>query len=776
MLRYILRFMLTNKKTRLILLLTVCVSLCIGGIGLLMYSEYRKALDSELNTPNVQLLQINLDVMNRAFHESDSKAVDATFHPAVLEYIRSQASDNAADTAGLQAYLKTLATQPDIQSVEVIRFQDRAVLSSQYGFKAKWEDAPDGSWIPWITDLQKKPLLVKRRQSGIEGTSLGKTELLSLARPIVQDGEVTGAVLVNLDYDRFFSKIYTHLSNYQYVYNLEGDLIYPKLNLYNIPLSDMNRVIEVIDVRPFAYAKVEGQEYMANQTFSDVTGWRLVSLVPMEQLLKNVKLARNMMLLLSVISILVGWAAMYYYNYAAFRPLKRINKLLHPLQKADKQGDLHDLEPVIGKLVGEFHNKSIVAEKSLPELRSKLVQDILTRSIGSQEMHTKREQYFPDWSDEPLLMVSVSIDRYWHWSTDYMEEDRMLLKYAMNNIVLEMLETSWRAVSFPVEKDSLAVLLQAKETEHLPALRDESAGIIQRINEYLHVSVSIGIGSAVSDIQHITQAYADAGEALSYRLYAGYGQVQEYDTLELLPEESANPVEKAWIAEVLNGLQTPDQETALQWIRRWAGEMRKKPLPPQRVYRAADDLIEELSKLVTVRNLTPPAELADYTWHQVSTMELSEIEGMLSRIVTGLADQLGRRRQTKEFIVVQSMLQYMGDHLQENIGLQDIADHVRLGISSVSTIFKEETGTTVYDYLTTLRIDRACELLKETPMKIADIALQVGYQNENSFIRAFRKNKSITPGKYRETNKSSTGYADPPKPRRSGVFEDRPED
>ncbi|MNN92235.1 Bacterial regulatory helix-turn-helix protein, AraC family [compost metagenome] len=57
-------------------------------------------------------------------------------------------------------------------------------------------------------------------------------------------------------------------------------------------------------------------------------------------------------------------------------------------------------------------------------------------------------------------------------------------------------------------------------------------------------------------------------------------------------------------------------------------------------------------------------------------------------------------------------------------------------------------------------------------MKIADIALQVGYQNENSFIRAFRKIKSITPGKFRESSKSSIEYADRPKPRQSGVSED----
>lgn len=770
-----LKYLLANKQTRLILLLTICVSVCITSIGLISYSKYRQVLDTELNIPNVELLQINLDVTNRAFRESDGKAVEASFHPATLEYIRSPSSDNAAKAAELQSYLKTLATAPDIHSIDVIKFADRSLLSSQYGHRAKWEDAPDCTWISWITDIEKKPLLVKRRLYGTgTETELGQTELLSLARPIVQDGQVGGAVMVNMDYDRLFSKMYTHVSNYQYVYNLEGELIYPKLNL-PVPLSEMDNVIAALDVRPFAYVKVEGQDYMANQTFSDVTGWRLVSLVPTEQLLKNVKMARDMMLLLSLISILVGCSAMYYYNYAAFRPLKRINKLLNPGQKAVKRGDLHDLEPVIGKLVGDFQSKSLVAERSLPELRAKFILDIITHSIGSQEMKTKWEHYFRDWEPGPLAMIIVSIDRYRQWAATYLEEDQMLLKYALNNIILETLEPSWRTVSVAARKDGVAVMLQLKEPGAglwAETLRRDAVRMIGMIKQYLNMSVSVSIGTAVPTILQVAQSYAEAKEALLFRLYKGYGGVQEYAFIEPVHEECTQPADELWKTEIANGIKASDGEACVNWIRRWAQNMRKKETHPHKVYRTVDDFLEEMLRIASAHSLTPPAELADYTWKQVTTMELAEIEDMLCRIVMQISDELGQRKQSKEYQLVREMIRFMESHLHRNIGLQDIAGHVNMGISSVSTIFKEETGSTVYDYLTKLRIDKACELLKDSRMKIADIASLVGYQNENSFIRAFRKNMSITPGKFRESSKYSGGYADLPKPRDSGIYED----
>jgi two-component system response regulator YesN len=533
----------------------------------------------------------------------------------------------------------------------------------------------------------------------------------------------------------------------------------------------MQNVLKDIDVSPFAHVRIGGQAYMANQTFSNVTGWRLISLVPMEQLLKNVKIARNMMLMLSLISIAVGLSAIYYYNFAAFRPLKRINKLLLPEQKAAGQGGLYDLEPVIGKLVGDFQSKSLVADWSLPELRSKFVQDLITRSIGTQETQTKFEHYFTGWTQGPFETLALSIDRHTQWAAGFIEEDQLLLKYAMINIVHEYFEASWRSVIAAPQKDSLVILLQAKSREEKPLYTD-ARKLADLILEVLNISVSIGIGEQAGAIAQVPRSYSEAQLALSYRLYEGYAHVRVYSHAENKYEESSGAADDAWKQEMLSALKSSDAQAAQEWIRRWSAETRKKGIQPQKVFRTVDDLLEEILHITAAGGYPLPAELADYTWHQVSTMELHEIEDMLCSIAVHMAGAFGAHRQSKEFLLVQNLIKYMEENLQFNIGLQDIASHVNMGVSSVSTIFKEETGTTVYDYLTNLRIDKACELLQDSTLRIADIALQVGYQNENSFIRVFRKIKSTTPGKFRENSKSSKEYADRPKPRHSGVSED----
>ena len=66
-----------------------------------------------------------------------------------------------------------------------------------------------------------------------------------------------------------------------------------------------------------------------------------------------------------------------------------------------------------------------------------------------------------------------------------------------------------------------------------------------------------------------------------------------------------------------------------------------------------------------------------------------------------------------------------------------------------STVFSQHEGRTFISYLTTLRIERAKELLSSTNMKLSDIALEVGYNEPNYFSHVFRKAEGMTPKEYR---------------------------
>lgn len=109
--------------------------------------------------------------------------------------------------------------------------------------------------------------------------------------------------------------------------------------------------------------------------------------------------------------------------------------------------------------------------------------------------------------------------------------------------------------------------------------------------------------------------------------------------------------------------------------------------------------------------------------------------------------ELRRARRARE-ITLQA-IEVMEARFGEKLTLQSIADSVFVSRTSLCTAFKEETGMGVGDYLRTLRIDRAKELLQTTTLPIAEIARATGYTRQSSFAEAFKVTTGITPTEWR---------------------------
>ncbi len=101
---------------------------------------------------------------------------------------------------------------------------------------------------------------------------------------------------------------------------------------------------------------------------------------------------------------------------------------------------------------------------------------------------------------------------------------------------------------------------------------------------------------------------------------------------------------------------------------------------------------------------------------------------------------------------VPAILQYIESNYS-TLSLQDLAEHFHYSTQYMSHLLKQATGMTFTEYLTQKRMEAASALLTGTNMKIRDISDQVGYQNQEHFIRTFRKYYGTSPGRFRSTHK-----------------------
>lgn len=98
-------------------------------------------------------------------------------------------------------------------------------------------------------------------------------------------------------------------------------------------------------------------------------------------------------------------------------------------------------------------------------------------------------------------------------------------------------------------------------------------------------------------------------------------------------------------------------------------------------------------------------------------------------------------------IWVKKAVGIMETNYHENITVEDIALQTGLDRSYFSTLFKTQTGKTPHAYLTSLRIKKACTLMKQEDMSVSEAAQSVGLDPRN-FARIFKKETGLTPKEY----------------------------
>jgi len=101
---------------------------------------------------------------------------------------------------------------------------------------------------------------------------------------------------------------------------------------------------------------------------------------------------------------------------------------------------------------------------------------------------------------------------------------------------------------------------------------------------------------------------------------------------------------------------------------------------------------------------------------------------------------------------IKEIKQYIINNLKNDLNLEIIASVIHLSSCYCSTFFKQQTGTSLTQYILQQRIDKAKNLIATTDMQLSEIAEQCGFKNYNYFCQVFKKYIGITASECR--NKS----------------------
>ena len=100
--------------------------------------------------------------------------------------------------------------------------------------------------------------------------------------------------------------------------------------------------------------------------------------------------------------------------------------------------------------------------------------------------------------------------------------------------------------------------------------------------------------------------------------------------------------------------------------------------------------------------------------------------------------------------LISEIKKYIQDNITSDLSLNSIASNFFLNKYYFSHLFKKETGMNFIDYVTSLRIEKAKEMLKDVSIKVYEVAEKIGYADQRYFSQLFKKYTGFTPRAYRE--------------------------
>ncbi|REE68118.1 two-component system response regulator YesN [Paenibacillus taihuensis] len=349
---------------------------------------------------------------------------------------------------------------------------------------------------------------------------------------------------------------------------------------------------------------------------------------------------------------------------------------------------------------------------------------------------------------ERLLLCVMSIDNFERMERKFHDNHGNLIRFSILNIVSELLAGYDRGEVI-YEKDAKYILVFSfhdivSEQRIYLQLQDILSHISNVIKTYLNASVTFGISTIQTGYSLLRQLYQEGVGALEQSFILSSERFIRWDTVRL---STLRSIVGAKLEKMLRESK-PFNERHAKEIE--AGT--------QALIRL--DRISRLDvQIMMIRwihwptvNLNPPSDdisamALDYAGQIHDSATLDETIEIFQRYLRDILNYNEKKKYLSKEIA--EAIQFIREHYDEEVSLQQIAEQVHLNPSYLSRLFKKELQMSYVEYLNFYRIDMAKNLLLNTRLKSYEIAQKTGYWDDSYFSRTFKKMTGMRPHEFR---------------------------
>ena len=490
-----------------------------------------------------------------------------------------------------------------------------------------------------------------------------------------------------------------------------------------------------------SHFRIDNEDYVLFVQKSKVNDWIYVYGIDEDEVFSSMNVIRMLLLTVTAIAAAISIFTIWYYMRLNYLPLKKIKILTDKLELQYTENDeIDSLNHVLDYLSGQSRYQIDILKNSklLSSLKNSLLFSLIKGHVSSVQEFNKDGASLNlklTWPNYQVLMIQLrGILTENHTVADRLER---LLSSAFS----DQYEVYFREL---FEENQYVVILAMDDS-----VCGESETRCHNLRDMAleeDMSMTIGIGRIYQEIKGYQSSCLEADLALHNSFVLGHGSVITYheknfiDTpLLLYPSENMNSLRMS--------IRCGDYESFRQQAETIFAHITEQKMNAD----YAKNLCNSITGILT-NELSPEAlhQSTNTLLLMYHADTLNSYRLYFNQVTQDLISSVAPEEEQNTDLLTQIQQYIMQNFDDCNFSAQKIADAMNINSSYLSQFFKSHTGENLNNYIANLRIAKAKRLLVSTNLSLPAIAEEVGYYNQNSFIRRFKQITGMTPGTYRK--------------------------
>ncbi|MBM7567278.1 AraC family transcriptional regulator [Paenibacillus sacheonensis] len=495
-----------------------------------------------------------------------------------------------------------------------------------------------------------------------------------------------------------------------------------------------------------------------------VSGWKVISVQPYNAVLGGISQMRETFTIVIISFLLLAVAVSFALAHKLYRPIEALLSRVTRhggVSNEDAREPIRDEFAYVGNVYGRMAEKLVVVtdekEKQKEIVRHSYLRSILTgsSSFSRHQLETCIAKYEMKLDPAgPFLVVVVKIDDYAAVLSRTSESERQLYAFATANIageILAPLKISCEMID--ARSDHLVLLLSGgalgSELLELPNLLQQLQDIVQ---QYYKISLSLSFSEIERSHEAITEQYTDALHYAMYKILFGRRSIITPDLVRANVAHTENNGSSEAEKKLTEAIKTNDLNAMEACVK-----LLLAPLHECHYDRIIHGVLHVVDVIkTTIREINQnrisalPIDLSALSRQVLDQETLSDISALLQSTLLDIHEKRRGADQDTNSALIDAIKDIIETQYADmNLSLQGISATLKMTSAYVGRMFKQSELVSVSEYLNEVRLTRAREYLETKSFSIKEIMELVGYVNESTFFKLFKKKYGVTPKEYR---------------------------